>query len=91
MSTGFWWCSMKERDDTEDIGIEDRTILKWMLENRDINQNIRHDFVLFIIMQFQIPLLKVKGYQSSTHRFPTVSQVARLQYTNTYTMISLLN
>jgi len=79
---------MKERGDTEDIGIEGRAILKW---NRDINQNICHDFILFNIMQFQVPLLKVKGYHPSTHRFPTMSQVAQLQYTNTYITISLLN
>jgi hypothetical protein len=71
---------MKERDDTEDIGIEGRTILKWMLENRDINQNICHDFILFNIKQFQVPLLKVKGNHSSKHRFPNMSQVAQLQY-----------
>jgi hypothetical protein len=51
---------MQERDDTEDINIEGRTTLKWMLENREINQNICHDFILFNIMQYQVPLLKVK-------------------------------
>jgi hypothetical protein len=37
MSIGLWLGSMKERDDTEDIVIEGRTILKWLLKNRDIN------------------------------------------------------
>jgi hypothetical protein len=56
---------MKERDDIEDIVIGGRTILRWMLENRDINQNISHDFIFFNIMQFQVPLLKAKGYYLS--------------------------
>jgi hypothetical protein len=52
---------MQERDDIEDIVIEGRTTLKWRLEYRDINQIICHDFKLFNIMQYQVPLLKVKG------------------------------
>jgi hypothetical protein len=82
---------MKERDDTEDIVIEGRTILKWLLKNRDINKNNCRDFILFNIMQFQVSLLKAKGNLSSKHRFPTIFQVAQLQYTNTYTIISALN
>jgi hypothetical protein len=37
---------MKERDDIEDIGIEGKTPLKWMLKNIDIYQNTCHDFSL---------------------------------------------
>jgi len=37
---------MRERDDIEDISIEGKTTLKWMLKNRDIYQNICHDFLL---------------------------------------------
>ena len=81
---------MKERNDTEKIGIEGRTTLRWMFENRDINQNICHDFILFNIKQFQVPLLKVKGNHPSKHRLPTMSQVVQLQHINTYTVITYL-
>ena len=80
---------MNERDDTEDVSLEGRTILHWMLENRDTEQNICHDFTLFNIMQFQVPLLKVKGNQSSKHRMPTTSQVSVAIYKQTHTQLSL--
>jgi len=43
---------MKERDDIEDISIEGKTPLKWMLKNRDIYQNISHDFLLSCNFKF---------------------------------------
>jgi hypothetical protein len=43
---------MKERDDIEDIGIEGKTPLKWMLKNRDIYWNIGHDFSLSCNFKF---------------------------------------
>jgi hypothetical protein len=32
-TTGFWWGSLKERDNFEDLGIDGRTLLKLILKN----------------------------------------------------------
>jgi hypothetical protein len=29
---GFWWANLRERDHLEDIGIDRRIILEWILE-----------------------------------------------------------
>jgi hypothetical protein len=39
MHTGFWWEDVKERCNWEDIGIDDRTAIKWMLRNRLLGMN----------------------------------------------------
>jgi len=31
-TTGFWWESLKERDNFEDLGVDERTILKLILK-----------------------------------------------------------
>jgi hypothetical protein len=33
--TGFWLGNVKEGDDLEDVSIERKTILQWMLQNED--------------------------------------------------------
>jgi len=33
MSTEFWWGNLKERDHSEDLCIDERIIIKWMLKN----------------------------------------------------------
>jgi hypothetical protein len=35
MHIGYWWESQKERDYWEDQGIDEWTILKWILERQD--------------------------------------------------------
>jgi hypothetical protein len=32
--TGFWWGDLNEREHSEDLGVDGRTILKWILKNR---------------------------------------------------------
>jgi hypothetical protein len=32
MHTGLWWESQKERDHYEDLGVNERIILKWISE-----------------------------------------------------------
>jgi hypothetical protein len=34
MHTGFWWEKVKERCNWEDIVVDDRTAIKWMLRKR---------------------------------------------------------
>jgi hypothetical protein len=35
MDTRFWWGDLKETECQEDIGIDGRIILKWLLETQD--------------------------------------------------------
>jgi len=35
MHTGFWWGNLKERYHLEDLGIDRRIILKWILNKLD--------------------------------------------------------
>jgi hypothetical protein len=35
MHTGFWWTDLKERNDLENLDLEGRIILKWILKNWD--------------------------------------------------------
>jgi hypothetical protein len=35
IGAGVWLGSVKEGDDLEDLGIERKTILKWILKNED--------------------------------------------------------
>jgi hypothetical protein len=34
--TGFWWGSLRERDQLEDPGLDGRIILRWILRKRDV-------------------------------------------------------
>ena len=34
--TGFWWRSLKETGHLEDLGMDERTILKWILKTSRI-------------------------------------------------------
>jgi hypothetical protein len=34
MHAGFWWRNLKEIDHLEDLGVNVRIILKWILKNR---------------------------------------------------------
>jgi len=31
--TGFWWGELRERDHLEDVGVDVRKMLKWVLKN----------------------------------------------------------
>jgi len=33
--TGFWWGDLRERDHMEDLGLDGRIILKWILKEWD--------------------------------------------------------
>ena len=33
--TGFWWGTLKERDNMENLDFDGRVILKWVFKNRD--------------------------------------------------------
>ena len=35
MHTGFWWRDLKERDHSEDLGVDGMIILKWIFKKRD--------------------------------------------------------
>ena len=35
MHTGFWWGNLKERYQLEDLGIDGRIVLKWILNKLD--------------------------------------------------------
>jgi hypothetical protein len=32
VSTGFWWANLREKDPLEDLGVDARKILKWILK-----------------------------------------------------------
>jgi hypothetical protein len=32
---GFWWGDLRQRDHLEDLGIDERIILKWILKKKD--------------------------------------------------------
>jgi hypothetical protein len=33
--TGFWWGDLRERDHVEDLGVDERIILKWIFKKWD--------------------------------------------------------
>ena len=35
LHTGFWWEDMRERDRVEDLGVDGRSILRWVLTKWD--------------------------------------------------------
>jgi len=35
MSTGFWWADLKKRNCLEDLGVDGKVILKYILKNWD--------------------------------------------------------
>ena len=36
MHTGFWWGDLKERDHLEDLEVDRRIVLKWILKKWDV-------------------------------------------------------
>jgi hypothetical protein len=34
--TGFWWGNLRERDQLEDPGVDERIILRWILRKWDV-------------------------------------------------------
>jgi hypothetical protein len=38
--TGFWWGNLKERGHVEDVGIDGRVILKWILRKWDAGMDL---------------------------------------------------
>jgi hypothetical protein len=36
MHRGFWWGNLKERDSLEDLGVDGRGIIKWILNKEDM-------------------------------------------------------
>ena len=36
MYTGFWWGNLRERDNLEDSGIDERIILRWIFRKMDV-------------------------------------------------------
>jgi len=35
---GFWWGKLRERAHSEDLGIDGRIILRWILRNWDVGE-----------------------------------------------------
>ena len=35
MCTGFWWGNLRERDNSEDTGLDGRIILRWIFRTCD--------------------------------------------------------
>ena len=40
VSTGFWWGNMRERDNLEDPGLDERIILRWIFRKWDGGQGL---------------------------------------------------
>jgi len=34
-NTGFWWGGLRERENLEDVGVDESTILKWIFKKWD--------------------------------------------------------
>ena len=34
--TGFWWGNLRDRDNLEDSGVDDRMILRWIFRKWDV-------------------------------------------------------
>jgi len=38
--TRLWWGDLRERDDLEDLGLDGRTILKWIFKKWDLKHGL---------------------------------------------------